>query len=184
MSSQWPITLRDASGRVRVTGSAKGVPPISGKLGVLQIDVPYDLPGLATGIAIGKRSPVAPEVILAAWFDLVLPWDVGAVTPRGDIYTPQLIGDWGEGLIAHAAGSPQAMRGGAFNDSGWRYNTGHFFWPSPGSFSPFTLVRDPAHVPHDQPWYFVVSSDGTPTGGDPGASHGHALLNILLASPV
>jgi hypothetical protein len=181
MTEQWPIQVKDATGVVRVAGHAKGVPPISGALGVLQIDVPFDLPGLDTGIAIGKKSPVAPEMILAAWFDLIIPWDVGAVTPKGDIYTPQIMGDWGEGLIAHAAGSPASMRAQEFNDTTWRYNLSEFFWPKSGAFTPLSLVSDPNQTPHNAPWYFVVSRDGTPTGGDPGASNGHALLNILLA---
>lgn len=185
MTAPWPIQVTDHNGVARLTGKAQGVPPISGALGVLQIPVPFNAPGLATGIPIGKRSPVAPEIILAAWFDVDLPWDVGAVTPQGDIYTPQLINDDGVGLIALASGSAQPMHGAGtyFNDTGFRYGTTTFFWPNPGTFSPFTLVRDPNSVPPDQPWYYCVSQDGTPSGGDPGASHGHALLNILLARP-
>jgi hypothetical protein len=160
------------------------VPPLSGKLGVLQIDVPYNLPGLANGVAFGKRSPVGPEIILAAWFDIITPWDVGAVTPKGDLYTPQIFGDWNEGLIAHAAGAAPSMRAQLWNDTSWRYNEGQFFWPQPGAFSPFTLINDPNTPAGYADWFFCVSQNGKPGGGDPGASHGHALLNLLLMSPV
>lgn len=174
MSSLWPIKVQDATGTVRFAGHAKGVPPNAVPT-VVQVRVPFDTPGLHTGLPIGKGQPVGFDVILGAWFAVGgpfgIPWN--GVTPRGDIYTQQLLNDTGKGLFATVGAGAQDMTEGETAGT-LGYVTGNFFWPAPG-------VASPVSVDSNAPWKFVVSRDGTPTGGAPGATQGFALLNLLIA---
>lgn len=141
-------------------------------------EIAFDTPDLEDGAAI--YVPSVGDILLDAWLELDEVWN--GTTPTFDIgsFTEPNLNGW-FGITGQRIDtldiSPYGRSGGSLIGDGNRHSLSdteldaneHYFCNS--------------RFVADDPIKAVVSQDGTPGGGDPGASQGRARVYVVAATP-
>lgn len=133
----------------------------------------FNTPGILTGATI--YTPTIGDVVIDAWFSIVLNWD--GTNPYGDFGS--FLGG-GIGIF----GADNAPINMTQADDSTGYGTGwlpsHHINSLPGAGS----QGSPGTITTIDPIKVCVSQNGQPGGADPGSTQGTAVLYLVTATPV